>query len=85
MIYRGYLIQAQVATWTTYEVKDDGTLGSYLGEGGGDIDYPTYEVWENGELNGDLLIDGLITLENAKRFIDDEITRLTTFQSEEGN
>lgn len=71
MIYHNHKINAQVATWDTYELNDDGTMGDYISSGGGDTDYPEYAVWslfDDGE--EDELLGEFDTIEAAKEAID---------------
>lgn len=86
MIYRNYLINAEVQTWDTYEVNDDGTLGDYKTSGGGDTESPMYVVWELDE-DGDEAdsLDEFNSIDEAKAAIDEHIKTLTTFQSEASN
>jgi hypothetical protein len=77
MIYKQHLIQARVETWDNYELNDDGTLGYFITNGGGDTDYPLYDVWtrdEDGEAD-QCLGDEFNTIEEAKAFIDDETAK----------
>lgn len=86
MIYRNYKINAQVDTWDIYELNDDGTLGGYIGDGGGDTEYPMYAVWElDAEGDETESLDEYSTLAEAKMAIDQAIKEATTFQSEAGN
>lgn len=74
MIYRKHKIMAEVQTWDIYELNEDATFGDYMGEGGGDTDYPMYSAWtvdENGELNDNLGEHNSIT--DAKAAIDSAI------------
>ena len=86
MVYLNHKINAQVETWDTYELNDDGTLGEYISSGGGDTDYPQYVVWslfEDGD--EDECLGEFNTLDDARRAIDQHILSETTFKSEEGN
>lgn len=91
MIYRGYLIQARVETWDSYEVNDDGTLGDFIGDGGGDADYPLFDVWTLDDsdpedvFGEDCVDDTLESFEAAKALVDKLITDATTFAGEAGN
>lgn len=74
MVYKKHLIQARIDTWDSYELNDDYTLGDYVSSGGGDMDYPTYEVWAlDDDGNADECVaDDFGTIVEAKRFIDNQ-------------
>lgn len=86
MIYKQHLITASAPSYQYHEVNEDGTIGSFIDEGGcsGDWEFDIKSLDENGE-EDELLDGGYTTLEEAKNSINEIVKRATTFQSVAGN
>lgn len=91
MIYRGYKITANAPDFHYFEVREDGSIGDFIDNGGLNGDYEfdiaecTYEAVDPDDSDWEMVDGGYDTFEQAKRAVDALIVHKTTFHGEEGN
>lgn len=91
MIYRGFKITANAPDFHYFEVREDGSIGDFIDNGGlngdyefdiAELEYPTDDPDDE---QWDMVDGGYDTFEQARAGVDALIERQTTIQSEAGN